>query len=255
MIDAASERNVTLMTAYRLHFEEANLRAMEIARTGKLGDLRLFDSVFSMQIRPGNVRLKAAMGGGPLGDLGVYCINAARYAFRDEPLEVTAFAARGNDDRFTEVEEAVTAVLRFPGERLAQFTCSFGAADQSFFRIVGTKGDLRVEPSFGYHDVFKHHLTINGKSTEKSFRKVDHFAAELLYFSDCILNNTPPEPGAVEGLIDVRIIQAIHESIASGGAIRMATQPYDPKPTPKQTTRRPPSKKKPLVRAKSPHAD
>ena len=43
-----------------------------------------------------------------------------------------------------------SAILRFPGERLAPFTCSFGAADVASYRIVGTKGDLRVEPAYEY---------------------------------------------------------------------------------------------------------
>src|SRR5438876_2308035 len=57
MIAAARRNRVKLMVAYRLHFEEANLEAVELTRSGKLGDPRIFDSVFTMQVKPGNIRV------------------------------------------------------------------------------------------------------------------------------------------------------------------------------------------------------
>jgi glucose-fructose oxidoreductase len=122
MARAASEAGVKLMTAYRLHFERANLEAVEIVRSGRIGEPRLFNSTFGTPVVPGNIRVKRALGGGVLYDIGIYCINAARSLFRDEPVEVSAVTAGTLD----EVEESVSAVLRFPNERLATFTASFG---------------------------------------------------------------------------------------------------------------------------------
>jgi glucose-fructose oxidoreductase len=85
------------MIAYRLHFEKSNLEAVEIVRSGKIGEPRVFSSVFTMQVRDDNIRVKKGTGGGPLWDIGVYCINAARYFFRDEPEEVVAFSERSDD--------------------------------------------------------------------------------------------------------------------------------------------------------------
>jgi len=82
MIETCAQHNVKLMTAYRLHFERANLEAIRLVRSGRIGELRIFQSLFSMQARAGNVRLQRQLGGGTLYDLGVYCINAARYLFR-----------------------------------------------------------------------------------------------------------------------------------------------------------------------------
>ena len=103
-----------------------------------------------MQVVEGNVRLDRQAGGGPLFDIGIYCINAARAIFSAEPLEVSALRANGSDPRFREVDEMVAATLRFPGERLAEFVVSFGASDVSSYRVVGTKGDLLVEPAYDY---------------------------------------------------------------------------------------------------------
>src|SRR3569832_1673092 len=90
MIRACEQKHVKLMVAYRLHFESANLVAIELARGGEIGDPRIFSSTFTQQVREGNVRLQPRRGEGPLYDVGIYCINAARYLFRAEPVEVTA---------------------------------------------------------------------------------------------------------------------------------------------------------------------
>ena len=83
MLDAAFDGGIKLMIAYRLHFEEANLEAARIVRSGRLGEPRIFSSLFTMQVDdPANIRLKAASGGGTLYDIGIYCINAARTVFR-----------------------------------------------------------------------------------------------------------------------------------------------------------------------------
>ena len=108
---AAREAGVQLMVAYRLHFERANLEAGEIARSGRIGEPRVFNSTFCTPVVPGNIRVKKDLGGGVLYDIGIYCINAARALFRDEPHEVEALTSGALD----EVEESVSAVLRFSG--------------------------------------------------------------------------------------------------------------------------------------------
>jgi len=254
MIAAARRNRVKLMVAYRLHLEEANLNAAEITRSGKLGEPRIFDSLFTMQVKAGNVRVQSE-GGGALYDIGIYCINAARALFAAEPTEVFARSANNGEKRFREVDEMTAAVLRFPGERLATFTCSLGAAGVSAYQVVGTKGSLRVDPAYGYADALVHHLEIGGKSKERTFRKRDQFAAELLHFSDCILEDREPEPSGVEGLADVRIIRALLRSARSGRPVRLGPFARRRRPRLAQQIRRPPVRKPRLVRAQSPSAE
>ncbi len=218
MIETARASRVKLMVAYRLHFEEANMKAVEMARSGKLGPVRLFNSVFTMQVRKDNYRvnLDEGDGGGPLYDIGIYCINAARYLFQAEPYEVCAFQESRPDTRFEDVEEMISAVMRFPGNRLAAFTCSFGIPGTSFYHVIGGKGSLRLEPAYEYVGDLVHFLTLDGKTRKKVFSQKDQFAPQLLYFSDCILNHKKPEPSGEEGLADIRIIEALHHSAKEG---------------------------------------
>ena len=92
MIDACRRHRVKLMIAYRLHFEDINLRAVELVRRGRIGEPKFFNSSFAMTVRANDIRTKKDMGGGTLYDIGVYCINAARYLFGSEPTEVTAIS-------------------------------------------------------------------------------------------------------------------------------------------------------------------
>src|SRR3954467_4663221 len=74
MIQACAEGNVKLMIAYRLHFTDAHLRAIELVKSGGLGELRYFNSLFAMQVADGNIRVRSETGGGPLYDIGIYCL-------------------------------------------------------------------------------------------------------------------------------------------------------------------------------------
>src|SRR5438105_13197779 len=82
MIEACKDNGVKLMTAYRLHFEPANLEVVRLIEKGRIGEPRFFSSTFAYQVKPGNIRTSAERGGGAIWDLGTYCINAARYLFR-----------------------------------------------------------------------------------------------------------------------------------------------------------------------------
>jgi predicted dehydrogenase len=252
MIRACQENNVKLMIAYRLHFEEANLKAIEIVNSGRIGEPRMFNSIFTNQVEEGNIRLRRGTGGGTLYDIGIYCINAARYLFRSEPIEVFATTANNGEKRFNEVEEMTSAIMRFPDERLANFTCSFGAADVSAYQVVGTKGALRVDPAYEFSGDLKHTLTINGKSRERTFPKRDQFAPELIYFSDCILTDQEPEPSGKEGLNDVRIIRALYRSAETAQPIRIGKLEKDERPHIGKEMKLPGVKQPELVRAAAP---
>jgi predicted dehydrogenase len=252
MIRAVRQSKVKMMIAYRLHFERANLEVAQLARSGKLGDLRFFNSEFSMQVSQPNIRLEREMGGGPLYDIGIYCINAARYCLAEDPVAVWATATKSGDRRFREVEETVVGVMRFKDERLATFTCSFGAADRSIYSITGTKGSITVDPAYEYAEGLAYEMKIGERTRKKQFAKSDQFAPELIYFSDCILDNREPEPSGEEGLTDVRIIEGMMRSMNTGRWVELGTKQRRKRPTLRQEIRRPAVPREPkLVRAQA----
>jgi len=247
MVDTCRKAKVYLMTAYRLHFEDGNLDAIKTIRSGKIGEARLFTSVHTMQVDFDNIRTDLSLGGGPLEDIGIYCINAARYVFQAEPEEVTAFAVRGKDRRFKEIPEAVSATLRFSGGRLASFLCGFGATKVSEYRVIGTEGVLKMDPAYTWHGDIEQTILRKTKSKTRIFKHRDQIAAELVYFSDCILTKKEPEPSGREGLIDVRILEALRTSYEKNRTVRIKLRVKKHRPSITQSIeRKPPKKPKPI---------
>ncbi|MDH3659772.1 MAG: Gfo/Idh/MocA family oxidoreductase [Alphaproteobacteria bacterium] len=231
MIAAAKEGGALLMTAYRLHCEPGTVEAIRMIREGAIGTPRFFSSIFSFQTGEANHRLKAEHWGGPLQDIGVYCLNAARHVFGAEPTLAIAMKGHGDDPRFSEVEETISATLRFPGDAIATFTASFNAAEIDIYRIIGTEGEIEMQPGFRFETPTRMILRREGEVTETTFPDIDHFGAQTAYFSDCIRNNHPPEPDGAEGLADVRALLAIEAAAKTGEPQPIDTPPRLGHPT------------------------
>lgn len=213
MIAATTAGRVRLMVAYRHHFGSAHRDAMDTAHGGRLGDVRSFHSCFVVQVFPGNIRTVKAAGGGTLPDLGVYCINTARQLFQSDPSHVTGFATTREDDpRFTQVEEMFTAVMEFPGQRLATFTCGFGSARYMTYDILGTKGTMHLDPAYDYASDIRSELILDGKRETRVFPRENQFAAQIDYFAECVQEGREPAQSGAEALTDVRIIEQLYRS-------------------------------------------
>jgi predicted dehydrogenase len=255
MIAACRHGRVKLMIAYRLHFETLNLAALDLARRGQLGELKFFTSSFSMTVRRGDIRTKRTYGGGTLYDIGVYCINAARNLFGAEPTQVSAVSINSGLATLADIDETTAATLRFGDDHLATFVTSFNAADVAAYRIVGTKGDLHANPAYEYAEGLKYTLTLDGKTTKKAVGKRDQFAPELLYFSDCILNDREPEPSGEEGLQDVRIVEALYRSARTGRPVALRPFQKRRRPTSRQRITRAGVRKPALIKVQSASQD
>jgi predicted dehydrogenase len=252
MCRSTQAAKVKLMIAYRLHFEEANLHAIQRIRAGEIGEPRIYSSVFCHQVREGDIRTREALGGGALFDMGIYCLNSARYLFQDDPLDVYARQITGTDERFAHVDEMTTAILRFPGERIAQMTASQGAADVSEYEVIGTKGRLRLDPAYDYSGQLHEVLTVSGDTTERTFPERDQFAPEIVYFSRCILEDIEPVPSGFEGLEDVRILEAMAQSARSGARVPLRPAHRHARPDERLVMTKPPVERVSTVHSPSP---
>ncbi len=246
MISAAAEADVKLMIAYRLHFEAANLESIRVAQSGDIGDPRAFHSLFSQSVtRNEDVRLAypPQQGGGPVYDMGVYCINAARYLFRDEPYEAIAV---------NPTPKTYSVILNFPKDRVASFTVSFEGAQFDAYTLLGTKGSVQLIPAYGYEEGSKQNVKVGKEEKQREFPKTDHFAPELIYFSNCIMNDEDPEPSGEEGMADVQIVSAIHEAAESGKPQPITISHSAKRPTVEQEISRPAVEEPELVHAFKP---
>ena len=216
IIEAQIRSRAKLMVAYRLHFEPGTIAAIERVRSGELGEVHFFSSTFCQMVDPANHRARNGIFCGPLFDMGPYPINGVRNLFGDEPLEVFATSMTHPDSGFGDLDDTVSVILRFPNQKLAQFTVSYYGNAIDTYTVVGTKGVLESNPGFLYGKPLEHYIAMGTKEDHKSFKNTDHFGGELKYFSQCILDGTNPEPDAFEGLADVRVLEAIVRSLQSG---------------------------------------
>jgi glucose-fructose oxidoreductase len=211
MMKTAKDHGIKLMVAYRLYFEPANQRVIQLAQSKTIGEPRIFSSHFTIQVKdPENIRLQEIdRGGGPLYDIGIYCINTARNIFRSEPIEVYAKPSTTKESRFKKIDETVSCILKFPEGKSATFTVSFGTFPSGDFDLIGTKGRLRLEKAYNFDTSKILRVYEEGRTILKRYHRRDHFAPEIMHFSDCIQKNKTPLASAFEGLIDVEIIEAL----------------------------------------------
>jgi predicted dehydrogenase len=222
MIRTAQTNRVKLMIAYRLQFHPAHVRALELVREGAIGALRTVSTDFTTRIEdPDDPRLQRRLGGGSVYDLGVACLHAARALLGGEPAQVMAMTARTSRRGGADVDEGTVALVRFPDERLAHLHTSFGEEPTATLRVLGEEGRLDLAPAYR-HDVAST-LTLHrrGQSETMPFEPTDQFAAEISYFSSCILQDRQPEPSGIEGLQDVRLVEAIYRSARDGRPVTL----------------------------------
>jgi len=226
IVDAAKSSKAKLMLAYRLHFEPTTIACIEKVRSGDLGEVYMFTSTFTQPLHPENHRAKHGRETGPVLDMGVYPINAARNLFGTEPIEVYAKGTKHKESGFTgDFEDTVSVIMTFPDNKMAQFVVSYFGNSTDEYTIVGTKGSIRVTPGFLFTEqmAFDPISILQDKKTVK-FKQVDHFGGQTKYFSDCILNNKEVEPDGEEGICDVRICDAISRSLDTNAPVKL--EPY-----------------------------
>jgi len=213
MISAAKDAKRQLAIGYRLHHEPFNLSVMEMCGKQKYGKVKLIDAANNQNTMAPNIRLSRELAGGALMDVGIYCINAARYITHEEPSEVHAFASRPSDEpRFSEVDESVAFTLKFPSGAMAACTCSLGTAESRRFRVYCDKGYIDMERAFGYTGQ-RLHVSDQTSVAELGLSPVNHFAHEMDEFSECVLEDKPTTTPGEEGLRDMVVIEAINQSL------------------------------------------
>ncbi|MCS4282526.1 putative dehydrogenase [Pseudomonas sp. BIGb0278] len=217
--DVAQRTGTKLMVAYRLHCEPGTLEMIERVNSGEFGQPRLFTSIFTQTVKPSNHRAHSGFAAGPVADMGPYPLNMVRQLFNAEPIEVSAQGSHSPGSRI-DTWDTVSVSLRFPDERLAQFTVSYCLPDSERFQLLGSGGEIEASPCYGYGEdvAISYRATLDGTTRVHVHPVVDQFAGETAYFSDCILNDQAPEPDAEEGWRDVRVIMAIERALITGQA-------------------------------------
>jgi len=108
-----------------------------------------------------------------------------------------------------------------------------------------------MNPAFTWQGDIQQKIVVKGREESRTFAHRDQLAAELLYFAECIQQDRTPEPSGDEGLIDVRIIDALRKSVAEGRAVKLSIE-GDARPNVSQSIQRDPPRQPTPVNAAAP---
>jgi predicted dehydrogenase len=217
MIKACKEADRQLSIGYRLHFEPHNLTMAELSRNKTHGKVVKITARHGMDIEPGVWRLdKELAGGGPLMDVGIYCVQAAIYTLGENPVAVTAQEGKKTDlKRFSEVEQSLKWQMVFPSGAIAECETSY-AEEQNHLRVQADTGWFELEPAYAYKG-------IKGKTSlgKMKLPEVNQQALQMDDFARCIQQNKPTRVPGEMGLRDVKIMMAVYEAASNGKRVEL----------------------------------
>lgn len=226
MVATCRRHKVQFMTAYRKYFEPSTVLLKKMISRGDLGRIDIIHTLFT-ELRPFGdnspswLFTRKLSGGGPMTDLGVYCVNTCRWLVNEDPVRATAITWVRDRRRYKEVEEGVAFRLDFRSGLVLQGTAAYSAAFSSFVHVHGEKGWAALAPAFAFEEERRLSGKIAGQWFEQTFEAIDEFALELDAFAACIRGNRRPEPEGAQGLRDIVIIDAIYQSAKSGRSVRI----------------------------------
>ena len=220
MIAAAAEAGKGLSVGYRTQYDPAVQEAMRLGQEQILGPMRLVVAGAGFRIGENpHWKISREYGGGALMDMGVYSLQAGRYMTGEEPIAVTAQTFTTRPEVFTEVDETTLFQLEFPSGALANLQTSFGFG-MNYMQANAARGFVRLEPFQAYRD-------IRGESSQGPIPPagVNQQAAQMDEDAYNMANGLPVRVPGEEGLLDMRVVEAVRQSIRDGGR-RVTLAPY-----------------------------
>lgn len=224
MIAACDAAGVKLMIAYRIQYQPHHLRVREFVAKKTFGRLVAFSAGNAQTVHATAAEQwrhkRALAGGGALPDIGLYCLNTARFVSGQEPVEVFArtYSPPG-DPRFAEVEETVDFMLRFPSGLVAQCMATYGAREDKWQRLQMETATIEMPNAYDYQGqrlVVGRRRDADKTQEELVLPRKNQFAAEIDHFAGCVRSGERPRTPGEEGLRDQVLMEAIYESARSG---------------------------------------
>lgn len=222
MIDACKKNQVQLALGYRLHYEPHHQEIMRLGQNKILGQIRLIEVSLGYNIdniSPDDWHLKKSLsGGGPLMNLGVYCVQAGRYTLGEEPISVTAqFGPITKPELYKEVEESITWQMEFASGAVCTSSSSNRSSIDRYYASA-EKGFIELSPAVSYGPFVGR--TNQGKM---NFPVINQQAAQMDGIAKFILQNKPlPDHIAgIEGFKDMKVIDAIYQAATTGEKVSL----------------------------------
>jgi predicted dehydrogenase len=204
LIAARDRAHVKIGEAFMARTHPQWLRAAEIVRSARIGELHVVSGHFSYFNRdPHTVRNIAQIGGGAIMDIGCYPITLSRMLFAAEPLRVHAFLDRDPDFK---TDRLASVILEYPKGH-ASFTCSTQLVPYQKMHIFGTTGRIEIEIPFNAPPDKPTRIFVNDEVEE--FPVCDQYTIQGELFSRAILEDTEVPVPLEDALKNMAVIEKI----------------------------------------------
>ncbi|MEM7370259.1 MAG: Gfo/Idh/MocA family oxidoreductase [Bacteroidota bacterium] len=208
-VKACKKAGKLLQIGYRCQYDPYHQELMRLGQKKVMGDVKLIRTGHSFYgVHNDNWRFTDASlsGGGPLMDVGIYCIQGCRYTLGQNPIAVEARTYKTFKDKMPGMEETIMWHMEFEGGAVANCTSSY-VSRENFIHVSAENGNFGLEPCYGYDgaqgSARKHQLNFSTRNQQ---------AAQMDAFARNILDDTPVIASGEDGLIDMQIVEAIYES-------------------------------------------
>jgi predicted dehydrogenase len=227
IVEVCDEHNAVLMVAYRMHTEPAVRRAKNLIDQGVIGDPlfihgNMTEPILELVPDPNQWRLDGELSGGcAVMDIGLYPLNTSRFLLEESPVRVRGMVASVHEEFEDVPDEHGVFQLDYPNHVYAVCTASQNAYSASHISVLGSDGQLRIEPAFYPWDDRALTVSRGGTTFEIDFEQVDQMEEEFEYFSHCLLTGTMPYADGEYGLVDIKTIKAVYEASETGATVTL----------------------------------
>ena len=211
----ARARGLALMENVMFVHHGLHTRVRKLLADGAIGELRSFTAAFTVPRRPdGDIRLSPELGGGALGDTGVYPLRAAQH-FLGPDLDVVGASTATAPG--ASVDTAGAALLRRPADGVsAQVSWGLDHAYRGAYELTGSTGRITVDRAFTPPAAHRPVLTLQDADGGRDLvlDAEDQVAATVAEFARGVrLGSAPHE----ETLAQARLLAAVRHAAATAG--------------------------------------
>ncbi len=191
MIAAAKENGVLLMEAMWASFVPGTLEMLEIVKSGKLGDIRAVEGKFCYTMdedEMGHHVLKNENGGGSLLDVGVYCLNFAKWYLGTDIEKLSAFS-----DNFNGIDAHTQVLIKYKNGAIADLSSAVLLRKEGGGFIYGTKGYAQLDRCYAPQTI---KLNLNEAENEEIHIPYsgNGFEEQIAHFADLVLTGKKESP-------------------------------------------------------------
>ena len=208
-----------IMEAFMYRFHPQWIKVKALVQDAAIGELKTIQSFFSYyNVDPNNIRNKKEAGGGGMMDIGCYCVSLARFIFEKEPRSVFGTI---EFDPVMQTDRIASGILDF-GNGSATFTCSTQLFPYQRVNILGTEGRIEIDIPFNAPPDKPTKISLFTKNglEEINFDAVDQYTIQGDLFSQAILNDLPEPTPLQDAVNNMKVIESVFESDASGKWIK-----------------------------------